>query len=155
MNLEPYWSLVRQSYPLTREIACSDQVLEQLGTFLSELHRFPIQQAVHLNVPAADPKDWRQNYVDFYNWVRTYSFPKMKAAEIAHFVGLNETGGKEIAERVLSFYQASSTSTFLRRINFYTAIIPFYEIQYVFIVNHEQHIVHGLQQIQESTPRFR
>lgn len=201
-----------QGEPLTRETARSDQILEQLGTFLSELHRFPIQQAVHLNVPAADPKDWRQNHVDFYNWVRTYSFPRMKTSEIAHFsglwedfleddsnfdfqpvlihgdlvsehilcdpqddslsgtidwgdarigdpaldfVGLNITGGEEVVERILSFYQTSSMSTFWRRINFYTAIIPFYKIQYGFIVNQKQHIVLGLQQIQENMPGFK
>ena len=193
--------------PLNQEISQSLGFREQMGTFLSELHRFPVEQAIALNVPAADTKDWRKNYLDFYNWVRKYSFPKMNTTEIAYcrslwedfltdesnfdfqptlihgdlasehilydprgdflsgiidwgdtkigdpahdFVGLHIIGGRELVERVMRHYCGSSASAFWPRIIFYTAIIPFYEIQYGFIVNQDQHIQRGLQQIKDS-----
>lgn len=76
--------------PLEHEIARSRRIVVQLGTFLSELHHFPVREAVRLQIPLASPQDWRQNYLDFYKWVRSHCFPKMQVIEISHFRALWE-----------------------------------------------------------------
>lgn len=70
---------------LDQGTARSQHIIAQLGTFLAELHHFPVEEAVRLQIPFASPQDWRQNYLDFYRWVRTYCFPEMQAIEISHF----------------------------------------------------------------------
>ncbi len=197
--------------PLERKASRSRNIIEQLGIFLSELHHFPVQEAVNLNIPTANPQDWRQNYLDLYKWVRSYCFPKMQAIEISHFsalwedylgdehnfafqpvlihgdltsehilydpnwdslsgiidwgdarigdpaldfAGLYLTGGEDLVRHVLDIYQGTCVDTIWQRIKFYSAILPFYEIQYGFMTQQEPFIRHGLQIIKESTLGF-
>lgn len=57
--LEP--GLVKEA---PKETAC------QLGDFLSALHRFPVSQAKKIGVAGGDVKAWRQEYVEFYDWIQ-------------------------------------------------------------------------------------
>ena len=43
-----------------------DGIAQQLGQFLSALHRFPVEQASQLGVPAGDEARWRRRFQDQY-----------------------------------------------------------------------------------------
>ena len=55
------------------------QLAEQLATFLSKLHRFPVDLATQRLVPGGDPAQWRQHYQQFYERVREQVFPLLDA----------------------------------------------------------------------------
>jgi aminoglycoside 2''-phosphotransferase len=49
----------------------------ELGTFISELHRFPIAQAVWLSVENHTPEQWRARYHKRYEMLVKQSFPRL------------------------------------------------------------------------------
>jgi aminoglycoside 2''-phosphotransferase len=77
--------------PLTAGLAAAPGVAGQIGRFLSELHRFPVQKAVQLGLQATSPAQWRQDYVDFYEWIRGQVFPRLEAPWRAAAAGLWES----------------------------------------------------------------
>ena len=52
-----------------------DQIAAQLGHFLAALHRFPIQRATQLGVPANDQAGWRQRYQDQFVQIQQQILP--------------------------------------------------------------------------------
>jgi aminoglycoside 2''-phosphotransferase len=50
-------------------------VAQQLGQFLSALHRFPIEQAAQLGVPTFDEAGWRQRYQNQYAQIQARVLP--------------------------------------------------------------------------------
>jgi aminoglycoside 2''-phosphotransferase len=52
-----------------------DGIAQQLGQFLSALHRFPVTQATQLGVPAGDWDAWRRRYQDQYELIRQQILP--------------------------------------------------------------------------------
>ena len=63
---------------LTGELLSSLQVgrvAEQLALFLSELHRFPPEQAARLMVCDGDLMPWRQRFLDLYRRIQAQVFP--------------------------------------------------------------------------------
>ena len=74
---------------LTSELASSvtgQQLALELSRFLSELHRFPVPEALRLKVPDLGAARWRQEYRDYYDRQRRGVFPLLKqnAQEKAH-----------------------------------------------------------------------
>src|SRR4030067_299063 len=61
--------------PLSRETCASPRITGQISNFLNELHGFPISKAVQLGIPYANATQWRQNYVEFYGWIRDQAYP--------------------------------------------------------------------------------
>ena len=56
--------------PLSKELTSSAQVASHLGKFLFDLHNFPVNRAVQLNVPKFTGMSWRKKYLDFYTSVQ-------------------------------------------------------------------------------------
>ena len=58
------------------------QLAQQLGTFLSELHSFPVSQAERLRVPHFTPSQWRQEYRNLFARVQSKVFPLLWPPEL-------------------------------------------------------------------------
>ena len=58
----------------------------QLGQFLSALHRFPVEQATQLGVPAGDRETWRQRYLNQYQQIQSRVLPLLGQAARARIV---------------------------------------------------------------------
>jgi len=72
-----------EGVPLTKELLQSIQsnrLTQQITCLLSELHRFPTQQAVKSNVPYANAAQWRQQYCNLYVEVRERVFPLLNTS---------------------------------------------------------------------------
>jgi aminoglycoside 2''-phosphotransferase len=52
----------------------------QIGQFLSALHRFPVEQAARLGVPAGDDVSWRQHYQNQYEQIQSRVLPLLDEA---------------------------------------------------------------------------
>jgi aminoglycoside 2''-phosphotransferase len=50
-------------------------IAQQLGQFLSALHRFPAEQAIRLGVPAGDEASWRRHYQDQFEQIQSRVLP--------------------------------------------------------------------------------
>ena len=61
-------------------------IAQQLGQFLSALHRFPIEQATQLGVPASDEASWRQHYQDQFEQIQSRVLPLLAPAAQARIV---------------------------------------------------------------------
>ena len=68
----------------------SDHLAQHLSRVLTELHRFPLQEALQLKIPYASPIEWRQEYQDRYTQVRERVFPLLDAAMRAKVTALWE-----------------------------------------------------------------
>jgi aminoglycoside 2''-phosphotransferase len=55
--------------------AQAERIAQQLGEFLSCLHRFPVEQAVRLGLRDVSADDWRRHYQELYKRVRERVFP--------------------------------------------------------------------------------
>jgi aminoglycoside 2''-phosphotransferase len=53
----------------------ADDIARQLGQFLSALHRFPIERAARLGVPACDEAGWRRRFEDQYTQIQRQALP--------------------------------------------------------------------------------
>ena len=61
-------------------------IASQLGDFLSALHKFPVSRAKKAGVTGGDTQVWRQEYVEFYDWIQDHALhlvepPHREAAE--------------------------------------------------------------------------
>jgi len=65
--------------PITSTLLKSNFVVNQLSEFLSRLHAFSALHAEELKVPALSPSAWRQNYADFYTWIKDHVFPLLES----------------------------------------------------------------------------
>ncbi|MEO7913014.1 MAG: phosphotransferase [Roseiflexaceae bacterium] len=61
-------------------------IAQQLGEFLSALHRFPIQQATQLGVPAGDKAIWHQRYQAQFEQIQSRMLPLLDEAARARIV---------------------------------------------------------------------
>jgi aminoglycoside 2''-phosphotransferase len=62
-------------------------IVQQLGRFLSALHRFPINQATRLGVPTFDEAGWRVRYQDQFAQIQSQVLPlldEVAQARITH-----------------------------------------------------------------------
>lgn len=64
---------------------------QQLGTFLSELHSFPVSQADRLRVPHSTPSQWRQEYKSLFARVQSKVFPLLWPPELPQVTTFWET----------------------------------------------------------------
>jgi len=64
---------------------------QQLGTFLSELHSFPVSQAERLRVPHSTPSQWRHEYKNLYARVQSKVFPLLWPPELPKVTTFWET----------------------------------------------------------------
>jgi hypothetical protein len=103
------------------------QLAEQLATFLSELHRFPVDLATQRLVPGGDPA------IDF--------------------VGLLHDCGADFTERVLDGYRGAVDATFRQRMRFYDHAIPFHEILFGITIEDEGHIRQGVEALRVALSR--
>jgi aminoglycoside 2''-phosphotransferase len=74
---------------LTAQLASSasgQRLALELSGFLSELHRFPVREALRLRVPDLGSKRWQQEYRGYYDQQRREVFPLLErsAKEKAH-----------------------------------------------------------------------
>lgn len=58
----------------------------QLGQFLSALHRFPVELATQLGVPAGDRKAWQQRYLNQYQQIQSRVLPLLGQAARARII---------------------------------------------------------------------
>jgi len=75
--------------PLTGEHLTPEHsagIVRQLGQFLSTLHRFPIDQATRLGVPAGDQRTWRERYQHQYQQIQSRVLPLLDEAAQARIV---------------------------------------------------------------------
>jgi aminoglycoside 2''-phosphotransferase len=64
----------------------TDGIAQQLGRFLSALHRFPIEQATQLGVPAGDQTAWYQRYCEQYEQIEARVLPLLPPAAQARII---------------------------------------------------------------------
>jgi aminoglycoside 2''-phosphotransferase len=74
---------------LTRELlspSIEQRLASELSRFLSELHRFPVREALRLKVPNLGSGRWRQEYRNYYDRQRRDVFPLLERSsqEKAH-----------------------------------------------------------------------
>jgi aminoglycoside 2''-phosphotransferase len=62
--------------------SAAKQLAQQLGTFLSELHSFPVSQTKRLRVPHSTPSQWRQEYKSLFARVQSKIFPLLWPPEL-------------------------------------------------------------------------
>lgn len=70
--------------PVTRaslEGTAGARLCEQLATFLTDLHAFPLHRADAVGIPVRDPLAWRREYEDFLQWIEREAFPSLAPRE--------------------------------------------------------------------------
>lgn len=53
----------------------------EMAAFLTALHAFPVGRAEEAGIRAGSPETWRRRYEDFYEWIRTEAFPRLRERE--------------------------------------------------------------------------
>jgi len=82
--------------PLTKGLIDSPEIPGQLGKFLTDLHRFPVEFARQLGVPGvngvgeATTADWIKKYEKLYAWVKENAFPLLTDSVCARWVRIWE-----------------------------------------------------------------
>lgn len=80
-----------EGVPLTSDLIKSiqsDHLAQHLSKVLTELHRFPLQEALQSKVPYVSPIEWRQEYRNLYARVRDQVFPLLNVALRAKAIAL-------------------------------------------------------------------
>jgi aminoglycoside 2''-phosphotransferase len=60
--------------PWSYETSESPAITRQVASFLTQLHQFPIEKAVHIPGLQNSQAQWREKYVELYDWFRLNAF---------------------------------------------------------------------------------